>query len=72
MAPAGSAHPHHPPRIYRPCLVAQENLRKIPELTEDASPEAPCGVHDKACRAPELSKVSVLVRAPGTDLPGAG
>ena len=41
MAPAGSAHPHHLPRIYRPCLVAQEKLRRIPGLTEDASPEAP-------------------------------
>ncbi len=31
--------------------MAQEKLRRIPGLTEDASPEAPCGVHDQACLA---------------------
>jgi hypothetical protein len=30
MAPAGSAHPHHPPRIYGPCLVAQEKHDQSP------------------------------------------
>jgi hypothetical protein len=40
-------------------------LRRTPEPTENASPEAQCGVQDKACLAPELSAVSVLVRDSG-------
>lgn len=40
-------------------------LRRPPELAENASPEARCAVQDKACLAPELSAVSVLVRESG-------